>query len=121
MTARSATSPFPAKLRTPLQLDPVLVTVIMMLLLGGLVVLASASISISDNAAGEPFHYVERQLVAAVIGAAAGIACLFVPMQLWRSFGPLVLLAGLALLFLVLVPGIGLRSMARAGGYASAY
>ena len=107
MTARSATSPFPAKLRTPLQLDPVLLTVIMMLLLGGLVVLASASISISDNVAGEPFHYVERQLVAAVIGVAAGIVCLLVPMQLWRSFGPLVLLAGLALLFLVLVPGIG--------------
>ncbi|MCK5326644.1 MAG: cell division protein FtsW, partial [Woeseiaceae bacterium] len=61
MTARTATSPFPAQLKTSLQLDPVLLTIVMILLLGGLVVLASASISISDNLAGEPFFYVERQ------------------------------------------------------------
>jgi len=107
MTARTATSPFPAQLKTSLQLDPVLLTIAMTLLLGGLVVLASASISISDNLAGEPFFYVERQLLAAAIGAAGGIACLFVPMRFWRSMGPLVLLTGLALLFLVLLPGIG--------------
>ncbi len=107
MTARTATSPFPAQLKTSLQLDPVLLTIVMILLLGGLVVLASASISISDNLAGEPFFYVERQLLAAAIGVAAGIACLFVPMQVLRSIGPLVLLTGLALLFLVLLPGVG--------------
>ena len=107
MTAKSATSPFPARLRTSLQLDPVLLAIITTLMLGGLIVLASASISISDNIVGKPFHYVERQLLAALIGGAAGIACLLIPMQLWRSLGPLVLLAGLALLFLVLVPGIG--------------
>lgn len=107
MTARTATSPFPAQLKTSLQLDPVMLTIVMTLLLGGLVVLASASISISDNLAGEPFFYVERQLLAAAIGAAGGIACLFVPMQVLRSIGPLMLLTGLALLFLVLLPGIG--------------
>ena len=107
MTARAATSPFPARLRTPLQLDPVLLGLVLTLLLGGFVVLASASISISDNLSGEAFHYVERQLLAAAIGAAAGIACLYIPMQLWRSASPLILLAGLALLFVVLLPGVG--------------
>jgi cell division protein FtsW len=107
MTAKTATSPFPARLRTPLQLDPVLLGLILTLLLGGLVVLASASISISDNLSGQAFYYVERQLLAAVIGAAAGIACLYIPMQLWRSASPLILLAGLALLFVVLLPGVG--------------
>ncbi|HSM31286.1 MAG TPA: FtsW/RodA/SpoVE family cell cycle protein, partial [Woeseiaceae bacterium] len=107
MTARTTTWPFPARLRTTLQLDPVLLGLILTLLLGGFVVLASASISVSDNLTGEAFYYVERQLLAALIGAAAGIACLYIPMQVWRSAGPLMLLAGLALLFLVLLPGVG--------------
>ncbi len=107
MTTRSATMPFPARLRTELQIDLVLLSIVMALLLGGFVILASASISISDNAAGNPFFYVQRQLLAATIGAVAGGICLFVPMSVWRSLGPLLLLTGIALLVLVLVPGVG--------------
>ena len=107
MTTRTATMPFPARLKTPLQFDPVMVTTVLTLLLGGFVILASASISVSDNATGDPFFYVQRQLVAAVIGVACGFVCLLIPMQVWRTLGPLMLLAGLSLLFLVLVPGIG--------------
>ena len=107
MTSRSATMPFPARLRTKLQIDPVLLTIVLALLLGGLVILASASISISDKTYGNPFFYVQRQMIAALIGAVAGGCCLLIPMQVWRSLGPLLLLAGLALLVLVLVPGIG--------------
>jgi cell division protein FtsW len=99
--------PFPARLRTELQIDPVLLTIVLALLLGGFIVLASASISISENAVGNPFFYIQRQLLAAAIGAVAGGICLFIPMQVWRSLGPLMLFAGLALLVLVLVPGIG--------------
>jgi len=107
MTTGSVTMPFPARLRTELQIDPVLLSIVMTLLLGGFVILASASISISDNAAGNPFYYVQRQLLAATIGAVAGGICLFVPMKVWRSLGPLLLFTGLALLVLVLVPGVG--------------
>ncbi len=107
MTTRRAMMPFPARLRTELKLDPVLLTLVMTILLGGFVILASASITISDNATGNPFFYVERQLLAAAIGTAAGLFCLFVPMRAWQSLGPLMLLLGLALLCVVLVPGIG--------------
>ncbi|MDH3304117.1 MAG: putative lipid II flippase FtsW [Gammaproteobacteria bacterium] len=107
MSSHSITMPFPARLRTGLQIDPVLLTIVLALLLGGFVVLASASISISENAVGNPFFYIQRQLFAAAIGAVAGGICLFIPMQVWRSLGPLMLFAGLALLVLVLVPGIG--------------
>jgi len=107
MTSRSATMPFPARLRTELQIDPVLLSIVLALLLGGFVILASASISISDNVAGNPFFYVQRQLLAAVIGAAAGGICLFIPMHVWQSLGLLMLFVGLGLLVLVLVPGIG--------------
>jgi cell division protein FtsW len=107
MTAQSAMLPFPARLRTELKIDPVLLTIVMTLLLGGFVILASASTSISDNIVGNPFHYLQRQLLAAVIGTACGMFCLFVPMQVWRTLGPLLLLGGLGLLLVVLLPGVG--------------
>jgi cell division protein FtsW len=99
--------PFPARLKTELKIDPVLLTLVLVLLLGGLVILASASITISDNMTGNPFFYLERQVVAAVIGIAAGMACLFIPMSVWQALGFPMLLLGLALLTVVLVPGVG--------------
>ena len=107
MTLQSATMPFPARLKTPLKVDPVLMSIAVTLLLGGLVILASASVSISDNAVGNPFYYVERQALAALIGAGAAFICLFIPMHVWQSTSPVMLLFGLALLVAVLVPGVG--------------
>jgi cell division protein FtsW len=107
MSLQSATMPFPAQLKTRLQIDPVLTAVGTTLLLGGLVILASASVSISDNTVGNPFYYVERQAAAAVIGGIAAFFCLFVPMHVWQKLGPLMLLVGLALLVVVLIPGVG--------------
>ena len=107
MSLSSATMPFPARLRTPLQMDPVLLSIGLALLIGGLVILASASISVSDNAVGDPFYYVQRQAIAAAIGSAAAFTCLFIPMSVWRNLGPLMLLIALALLLVVLIPGVG--------------
>ena len=107
MMAGTRLMPFPARLRSELQIDPILLTIVLTLLLGGFVILASASISISDNAAGNPFFYVQRQLLAAAIGAVAGGVCLFIPMRAWQNLGPLMLFTGMALLIVVLVPGIG--------------
>ncbi len=105
--SRSMIMPFPARLKTELKIDPVLLAITGALLLGGFIILASASISISDNAAGNPFFYIQRQLLAATIGAIAGAICLFIPMQVWQKLGPLMLFTGLALLIVVLIPGIG--------------
>jgi cell division protein FtsW len=106
-TNRAASFPFPARLKTELQLDAVLLGIVLALLLGGFVILASASISISEGATGNPFFYLQRQLLAAAIGAGAAVFCLFVPMQVWRNLGPLMLFAGLVLLVVVLIPGVG--------------
>ncbi len=103
----SITMPFPARLRTPMQIDPVLLFIALTLLFAGMVILASASISISDNTQNDPFYYVGRQAIAALLGAAAGFACLFIPMRLWRRVGPAMLLIGIALLLLILIPGVG--------------
>ena len=107
MSVQNLTMPFPARLRVPLCFDSVLVSICAALLLGGLVILASASMAVSDEATGNPFFYLERQVVALLLGLVAGGICLFIPMSFWRSVGPLMLLAGLAMLFLVLVPGVG--------------
>ncbi|MEE4162672.1 MAG: putative lipid II flippase FtsW [Woeseiaceae bacterium] len=107
MSANSMTMPFPIRQKAPLMIDGVLLAITATLFLGGMVVLASASIAVSENAAGNAFHYLERQAIASLIGLVAGGACLFIPMSVWRTLGPLMLLAGLLMLFLVLVPGIG--------------
>lgn len=107
MSAHNITMPFPAQLRTSLRIDPVLFGIALSLLLGGLVILASASISISDNTANDPFYYVGRQAVAALIGIVTAFCCLFIPMRLWSNLGPLLLLFGIALLLVVLLPGVG--------------
>ncbi len=107
MTTRSVTMPFPARIKTELQIDPVMLGLVLALLMGGFVILASASISISDNVTDNPFFYIQRQLLAAAIGAFAGFVCLFVPMQVWKSLGPVMLLLGLVLLMVVLIPGVG--------------
>jgi cell division protein FtsW len=107
MSIESATMPFPVQLKTPIRLDPVLLAIVTTLLFGGLIILASASISISDNTTNDPFFYVSRQAIAAMLGGIAGFACLFVPIRFWVSTGPLMLLIAFALLLVVLVPGVG--------------
>jgi len=107
MSIESSTMPFPVRLKTPIKLDPVLLAIVTTLLFGGLVILASASISVSDNTTNDPFFYVSRQAVAALLGGVAGFICLFVPIRFWLSTGPLMLLIAFALLLLVLVPGVG--------------
>lgn len=99
--------PFPVQLKTPISIDPVLLTIVATLILGGLVVLASASISIGDNVSNDPFFYVSRQAFAALLGGVAGFACLFIPVRFWFNTGPLMLLIAFALLIVVLVPGVG--------------
>jgi len=107
MSIASATMPFPAQLKTPLQLEPVLLGTVTALLLIGLVILASASISIGENLANDPFYYVSRQAFAVLLGVAAGFTCLFIPMRFWFNTGPLMLLIAFGLLLAVFIPGVG--------------
>ena len=107
MSAANPTLPFPVQLSSSVRLDPVLLGATLSLLLGGLVVLASASISVADNLTGDPFYYLGRQAIAAAVGVLAGFLCLHVPIRFWQSIGPLMLLLCFMLLVVVLVPGVG--------------
>lgn len=86
--------------------DPVLMVAVAAVMMLGLVMVASSSITTSAEA-GRPLNLFWRQL--AYVTAAVGIMILVarVPIAWWRQLGPWLLLGGAVLLALVLVPGVG--------------
>jgi cell division protein FtsW len=90
-----------------LALDPWVIGPVAALLLVGLVMVASASIGVSDRATGLPFFYFQRQLMYVALGIVAGAAALCIPTTVWDRHSKLLLAAGFVLLLVVLVPGIG--------------
>jgi len=90
-----------------LVLDPWLIGAVAALLLIGLVMVASASIGISERDTGDAFHYFKRQLAYVGLGLVAGCIGLAIPTRLWDERSTWLLIAAFALLVLVLVPGIG--------------
>ena len=98
--------PLPAGRAQPL-FDPLLFGCAGVLLLLGLVMVASASMTIGDRQFGDPFHYAERQALFAIIGVALAGVALCVPLRVWERLAMPLLLLGCAILVAVLVPGIG--------------
>ena len=94
-------------LRNPISIDLILLFIVTLLIMLGLIILSSASSSISENISGSPFYYLNRQIVAVIIGLILGLFCFFLPMHFWEKLGPFLLVVGITLLILVLVPGIG--------------
>ncbi len=88
-------------------LDRPLLWTVVAALLAGLVVVASASVSVADQATGDAFYYLKRQAVFAVLAAGLAFALVQVPLANWQRGGRMMLLLALLLLTLVLVPGIG--------------
>ena len=86
-------------------LDPWLLGVALALLALGLVMVASASISIAERQTGQPFYYLWRQALFVVIGLLTGALMLRTRLVYWERLGPVLLLFGLVLLVAVL--GLG--------------
>jgi cell division protein FtsW len=90
-----------------LHLDPVTIALVLGIALLGLVMVTSASVSIASQDTGEPFYYLERQLLLTLIGAACAALVFCLPTTLLeRACVPLLALA-IGLLVLVLIPGFG--------------
>ncbi|PAV26040.1 putative lipid II flippase FtsW [Tamilnaduibacter salinus] len=83
---------------------PVLVLTAATLLLLGVVMTGSASLEIASDATGNPFYFLARQGIYAVLGAAVAIIVANVPIAWWEGSGWLLLGVGLATLALVLTP-----------------
>jgi cell division protein FtsW len=91
----------------PFALDRLVVGTVAGLLLVGLVMVASASISISARELGEPFSYFTRQLTFVALGLAAAAVGVAVPTRIWEKHAIYLLGAAFVLLVLVLIPGVG--------------
>ena len=104
MTAGVATRA-PRRSRLP-DLDWPLLGAAVALAVLGLVMVASASLHLGDRA-GSPFHYVVRHGLALGLGVLLGLFVSQVRLQDWQESGTRLYFVGLALLAIVLVPGIG--------------
>jgi len=87
--------------------DKTLLMVTTMLLIIGLVMIASASIDIADVRNGNPFHYVIRHGIFVVLGVIAGLMAYQLPSIWWQKMGWLTLSLSILMLVIVLLPGIG--------------
>jgi cell division protein FtsW len=77
------------------------------LLLLGLLMVASASMVISDRQFGYPFHYLFHQALYLGSGLILAFIATRIPIRFWQKFSLLFLFISLLLLLVVLIPGIG--------------
>lgn len=87
--------------------DAVLALLGLALLLVGLVVISSASIEYADWHHGNSWFHTQRHLVYLLLAVGAGAMIYRVPPKFWLDTGWVWLFVALALLILVLIPGIG--------------
>ncbi|HSG64657.1 MAG TPA: putative lipid II flippase FtsW [Gammaproteobacteria bacterium] len=90
-----------------LNLDPALTAAAMALAAIGAIMVGSASISLADRDMGEPLYFLGRHAVAVMLGCAAGLVALVIPLRVWLRLNGLLLLCAMALLTSVLIPGLG--------------
>ncbi|MBV9317314.1 MAG: FtsW/RodA/SpoVE family cell cycle protein, partial [Gammaproteobacteria bacterium] len=88
-------------------LDPVTLALIAAIVLLGLIMVTSASVSIASEDSGQPFYYLERQLLLTLIGLACAAALFAVPTALIEKAAAPLLVTAFVLLMVVLVPGLG--------------
>ncbi len=93
--------------------DQGLLWVVLCLLGLGLVMVYSASIAIAEADKGvghNSSYYLVHQAIFMVISLSAAFVAFNVPVAWWQKMAPYLFLLGLALLVLVLIPGIGLKA-----------
>ncbi len=82
----------------------------LLLLAIGLVMVYSASIAmaeLSPNTGNRPWYFLARHAMFLVVGLFAAAVAFQVPVKAWQKLAPWIFIAGVVLLVLVLVPGIG--------------
>ena len=92
------------------EIDYALLWSVLMLLFAGLVMVYSASIAIAE--AGrftnhQPAYYLVRHGVFLCIGLVAAGVAFQIPLSLWQKYAPYLFMAGVLMLALVLIPGVG--------------
>ena len=96
--------------RIPSEVDLSLLWSGLVLLLVGMVMVYSASIAIAEAGrftGNHPTYFLVRHAVFLAIGLVAAACAFQVPLSTWQQLSPWLFVAGVVLLALVLVPGVG--------------
>jgi cell division protein FtsW len=86
--------------------DPLLLGVVLTLVALGLVMVASASMHLGGRW-GNPYHFVDRQMLALALGAIGALLMWSIPLAWWEKASTTFYFVALGLLLLVLLPGLG--------------
>lgn len=99
--------------------DALLVMACVSILLIGYIMVASSSLhwqadpvdnSLFDPLTREPMkHFIVKQLIHIILGLLLGGYIATIPMRNWEKIGPWLFIAGLLLLIIVLIPGLGIK------------
>ena len=90
-----------------LHIDPVALALVSAIVLLGLIMVTSASISIASRDGGDSFSFLERQLVLCLVGGVLAAMVFCVRTELLEKMAWPLLIVAVVLLFLVLIPGVG--------------
>ena len=104
---RHITNFFSIRSENRLKIDLILLGTGFILLMIGMVMVSSASIAIADDQHGDPFFFLKRQFLAALIGCCAAFIGMFIPIRTWKNLSLPLLLLGITLLIIVFIPDIG--------------
>ena len=92
---------------TTVHLDLITLLIVLSIVLLGLVMVTSASMSIATKESGDPFFYLERQFVLVLAGIVGATVAFSVRTELLEKFSVPLLVLAAVMLVLVLIPGIG--------------
>jgi len=96
--------------RAPTEIDFMLLWSALFLLFFGLVMVYSASIAIAEAGrftGQQPAYFLIRHAIFLTIGLVAAAVAFQVPLSTWQQLAPWLFFAGVVLLVVVLIPGIG--------------
>jgi cell division protein FtsW len=87
--------------------DPWLLGSVIALILAGLVMVYSASVTLAERTTGNSMYFLMRQLVHVALGLGVMWVVTQSRIRNWEQAGPLLLIAAILLLLAVLIPGVG--------------
>jgi cell division protein FtsW len=88
-------------------IDRSILMLYLILIIIGLVMVASASIGIADQANQDPFYYAKRQFLRILLSLMLVWLACKIPLVFWKNNGLVLMLGSIVLLGVVLIPGIG--------------
>ena len=90
-----------------LKYDQTLLGLLVVLSAAGFVMMGSASMDYASEQFANPFFHIYRHGLYLLLGSLTLALTLIIPVRVWEAAGPALLIAGVVVLALVLVPGVG--------------